>query len=322
MRKSDQIIKTGQKTLDIELQTLVDLRNEIGEEFVKCVNAIFQSKGRVVVTGVGKSALIAQKMVATFNSTGTHAVYMHAADAVHGDLGMIEGKDIILCLSKSGETAEIKILLPILKNFGNLLIGMTALNNSYLAKFADYLLHTPVSKEAEPNQLAPTASSIAQMAMGDALASALLKVRGFSHENFARFHPGGSLGKQLYLKVSDIYPQNERPRVALDTTVKEVIIEMTSKRLGLAVVCNEEDIVKGVITDGDLRRMLEKHSNIDELFARNIMSTGPKTMDKNALAVDAFHLMQKNSITQVIITGNKKYLGVVHIHDLIKEGFV
>jgi arabinose-5-phosphate isomerase len=286
------------------------------------VEEIFACKGRVIITGVGKSALIAQKIVATFNSTGTPALYMHAADAVHGDLGMITGEDCIICLSKSGETAEIKVLIPILKNFGNKLIGMTANKQSYLGQNVDYLLHIPVTREAEPNRLAPTASSLAQMAMGDALASALLKIRGFSHEHFARFHPGGSLGKQLYLRIKDVYPNNEIPSVGMDAPIGDVIIEMTSKRLGVAVVLDDRSKIKGIITDGDLRRMLNKYKNSEDLRAGDIMSVNPKTIGPSALAVEAFRIMQKNSITQIIVTENDQYLGIVHIHDLIREGIV
>lgn len=317
-----QIIKTALKTLKIEIETLKGLENELGEVFVQCVESLLETPGRVVVTGVGKSALVAQKIVATFNSTGTPSIYMHAADAVHGDLGMIGPDDIIICLSKSGETAEIKVLIPILKKFGNKLIGMTSNNKSNLAKQADFVLYLPVSEEAEPNRLAPTASSIAQMAMGDVLASALLKMRGFSNEHFARFHPGGSLGKQLYLKVDDIYPQNQLPEVLLDSPVREVILEMTGKRLGMTVVRDEPGMIKGVITDGDLRRMLEKYIDIDTLKAKDIMSINPKTVLPGSLAVDAFHIMQQNSITQVLVAENGKCLGVVHLHDLIREGIV
>ena len=318
----DQILQTALKTIEVEIETLKGLKAGIDVHFTECVERIFQARGRVVVTGVGKSALIAQKMVSTFNSTGTPSLYMHAADAVHGDLGMIVPSDIVLALSKSGETAEIRVLMPILKNFGNVLIGITANRASYLALHADYVLHTPVTEEAEPNGLAPTASSIAQMAMGDALASALLVKRGFSQAHFARFHPGGSLGKQLYLKVQDLYVNNQRPLVHPETSIREVIVEMTSKRLGVTVVTGEEGNILGIVTDGDLRRMLEKHPDINTLRAKDIMTAGPRTISPEALAVDAFRMMQHNSITQVIVELNGKYLGVVHIHDLIREGIV
>lgn len=322
MSRNDEILKTARETLEIEVKTLLDLNDQLGKSFVVSVKTLLECKGRVVVTGVGKSALIAQKIVATFNSTGTAAIYMHAADAVHGDLGMIQSDDVLLCLSKSGETAEIRVLVPILESFGNTLIGITSNKSSYLSRHADHLLFLPVNKEAEPNQLAPTASSIAQMAIGDALASALLKLRGFSHEHFARFHPGGSLGKQLYLRVDDIYPLNERPKVIKQSSIREVILEMTGKRLGMTVVCDKDDKIIGIITDGDLRRMLERFDDTSRLKAGDIMSVNPKSIKPGSLAVDAFHLMQKNSITQVIVADEGEYLGVVHIHDLIREGFV
>jgi arabinose-5-phosphate isomerase len=322
LAKGDQIVEIGKKTLQIELQTIRDVMENMGDSFRECVESILECKARVLFTGVGKSALIAQKIVATFNSTGSAAVYMHAADAVHGDLGMISKEDVIVCLSKSGETPEIKVLLPILRDFGNKLIGMTSNKESYLAKNADLLLYLPVSVEADPNQLAPTASSIAQMAMGDALASALLYSRGFSHEHFAKFHPGGSIGKQLYLRVDDIYPMNEKPEVNKKSTIRQVIVEMTSKRLGMTVVTDDAKAICGVITDGDLRRMLEKNTDISPLTAGDIMTLAPKTMPPGSMALEAFQMMRNNSITQIIIADDGKYLGIVHIHDLIREGFV
>ena len=322
MINREQIIKTALQTIDIEVNTLLVLKENINEQFVEIVEKILNSNGRLVVTGVGKSALIGQKIVATFNSTGTPAMYMHAADAVHGDLGMITKEDIILCLSKSGETAEIKVLIPILKNFGNTLIGMTAQTDSYLSKHADFVLIMPVGREADPNKLAPTASSMAQMALGDALASALLSIRGFSDRQFAKFHPGGSLGKQLYLRVKNIYPENEKPQVFEDSSIKDVIIEMTSKRLGVAVVCDRNKSIVGVITDGDIRRMLEKYQDISAVKAMDIMCSAPKMIEENELAIDAFRIMRENSITQIIVADDNKYLGVVHIHDLINQGMV
>jgi arabinose-5-phosphate isomerase len=320
--KIDQIIKIGRKTLQIERDTLEELRESVDISFAKCVLTLFECRGRILVTGVGKSALVAKKIVATFNSTGTQSVYMHAADAVHGDLGMIAAEDIVICLSKSGETSEIKVLLPILKNFGNTIIGMTSNRQSYLATHADLLLYLPVTQEADPNHLAPTASTIAQMAMGDTLAMVLLEARGFSQKQFAKFHPGGSLGKQLYFKVDDIYPQNERPFVGPESSIREVILEMTSKRLGMTAVLDERGKVTGIITDGDLRRMLEKYNDTSSLVAKDIMTADPKTIFSGALAVDAFRMMQQNSITQVIVVDNNNYLGVVHLHDLNREGIV
>lgn len=315
---------TALRTLDIEIKALEDLREGINGAFCEVVTAIFRSQGRVVVTGIGKSAIVAQKISATLNSTGTPALFMHAADAIHGDLGMIQPEDVLLCLSKSGDTAEIKVLVPLVKNMGNPVVGMVANPDSWLGKQATYLLHTPVSLEADPNNLAPTASTTAQMAMGDALAISLLALRGFTPGDFAQFHPGGTLGKQLYLRVSDLYLHNERPVVKPQTGIHEVILEMTCRRLGCAVVENEAGLIEGIITDGDLRRMLERDygSNISHLKASDVMSTGPKVIDKNELAVHALEVMRTNSITQLIVVEEDKYAGIVHLHDLIREGLV
>ncbi len=319
----NEIIEIGRRVLEIEKETLNKLLNYINEDFVSCVSYLLTIKGRIVVTGVGKSAIIAQKIVATFNSTGTPAVFMHAADAVHGDLGMITKEDAVLCISKSGETSEIKVLISVLKNFGNKIIALTANNNSYLAQNSDFLLYIPIDIEAEPNNLAPTASSIAQMAIGDALATTLLKIKGFSSKQFAKFHPGGSLGKQLYLRVSDLYPQNEKPAVNIDAGIKEIIMEMTSKRLGATAVLDKNDAVRGIITDGDLRRMLKTNIDLNKITAKDIMSTSPKTIKSDKLAVIALELMRNNSITQLIVVDlNNNYLGFIHIHDLIREGIV
>ncbi|MDX1666619.1 MAG: KpsF/GutQ family sugar-phosphate isomerase [Saprospiraceae bacterium] len=317
------ITETALRTLEIEKNTLEALKNSIDSQFADCVKAIHASSGRLVVTGIGKSALIAQKIVATLNSTGTPAIFMHAADAIHGDLGLIQPEDMALCISKSGETGEIKVLVPLLRHLGNLLIGMVSNTDSYLGRQADYLLLTPVPKEADPNNLAPTASTTAQMAMGDALATALLALRGFTPEDFAQFHPGGALGKQLYLRVSDLYPQNEKPAVRPDDSIQHTILEMTSKRLGATVVLDEEDRINGIITDGDLRRMLEKGKDITRLKAADIMSRHPKTITPDEMAIRALNLMRENSITQVIVSDEaSRYLGIVHLHDLIREGLV
>ncbi|HEB62435.1 MAG TPA: KpsF/GutQ family sugar-phosphate isomerase, partial [Bacteroidetes bacterium] len=281
----DEIIEIGQKVLEIEKETLNKLMNYINEDFVSCVEYLLAIKGRIVVTGVGKSAIIAQKIVATFNSTGTPAVFMHAADAVHGDLGMITKEDAVLCISKSGETSEIKVLISVLKNFGNKIIAMTSNNDSYLALNSDFLLYIPIDIEAEPNNLAPTASSIAQMAIGDALATTLLKIKGFSSEQFAKFHPGGSLGKQLYLRVSDLYQQNEKPAVEIDAGIKTIIMEMTSKRLGATAVLDDNGLIRGIITDGDLRRMLKTNIDLNKITAKDIMSASPRTIKSDKLAV-------------------------------------
>ncbi len=322
MISEEQILKTASRTIDIEMQALEALKKGLNGDFIACAKAIFASKGRVVVTGIGKSAIIAQKIVATLNSTGTPAIFMHAADAIHGDLGMIQPADIVLCLSKSGETPEIKLLAPLLKNMGNPLVGMIANTHSFLGKHADYILHTPIEQEADPNNLAPTASTTAQAAMGDALATALLQMRGFTPEHFAKFHPGGALGKQLYLRVCDIYIHNERPAIRPDTGIRDTIMEMTSKRLGAAVVEDENQIVLGIVTDGDLRRMLQREASVAHLKASDIMSPNPRSIHKEALAVEALDLMRGNSITQLIVAENGRYIGIIHLHDLVREGLL
>lgn len=323
MKSEGLIIKTALETLEIESAALVALRSSIDGSFSDCVSAIYRSPGRLVVTGIGKSALVGQKIVATLNSTGTPALFMHAADAIHGDLGMIQTTDMVLCLSKSGETPEIRVLAPLLKNFGAALIGMTGNRDSYLARHARYLLYTPVSQEADPNNLAPTASTTVQMAMGDALATALLALRGFTPSDFAQFHPGGALGKQLYLKVDDLYPHNEKPQVAPEESLRGAILEITSKRLGATAVVNQQDRLRGIITDGDLRRMLQKPVDINTLKAKDIMTPAPKTIRSGAMAAGALQMMRQNSITQLLVVDeNDRYLGVVHLHDLIREGLL
>lgn len=302
---------------------MLALRQSIDEGFARCTQAIFECKGRLVVTGIGKSALVGQKIVATLNSTGTPALFMHAADAIHGDLGMIQPHDIVLCLSKSGETPEIRVLLPLLKNLGHPVIGMVSARTSYLGRNADYLLWTPIEQEADPNNLAPTASTTAQMALGDALATALLALRGFTPQDFAQFHPGGALGKQLYLRVSDLYPQNERPVVLLKDSLQRTILEITSKRLGATAVLDEDGQLRGIITDGDLRRMLERGNGFDGLLAEEIMTPAPKTIQADAMAVKALQLMRSSSITQLIVVKESgEYAGFVHLHDLIREGLI
>lgn len=322
MNTESLIIKTARRTLEIEKDTLDGLLNCIDRHFVAAVQVIFEAPGRLVVTGIGKSALIGQKVAATLNSTGTPALFMHAADAIHGDLGMVQKGDAVLCLSKSGETPEIKVLLPLVKSMGAPLIGMVANPGSYLGRHADYLLHTPCPQEADPNNLAPTASTTAQVAMGDALATALLALRGFTPTDFAQFHPGGSLGKQLYLRVADIYPHNEKPKVYLNDSIQQSILEMTTKRLGATAVLDQENRLCGVITDGDLRRMLEKRREIDGLQAKDIMTPSPKTISKEALAVKALERMRRHSITQLLVAEEQRYLGIVHLHDLIREGLI
>ncbi|MEL6660843.1 MAG: KpsF/GutQ family sugar-phosphate isomerase [Bacteroidota bacterium] len=319
-----QIIQTtAARTLAIETRTLEGLQASVNEAFISCVEAIYESEGRLVVTGVGKSAIIAQKIVATLNSTGTPALFMHAADAIHGDLGMVRTSDLVLCLSKSGETSEIKVLAPLVKNLGNQLIGMTSKADSFLARQSDFLLHTPIDQEADPNNLAPTASTTAQMALGDALATALLALRGFSSQDFAQYHPGGALGKQLYLRVHDLYPQNEKPKVYGETSLHDSILEITAKCLGATAVVNTQQELKGIITDGDLRRMLEKGMDISQLRAKDVMHPEPRTILDSELAVKALEQMRNYSISQLIVVDKDgTYLGFVHLHDLIREGLI
>ncbi|HEY6172238.1 MAG TPA: KpsF/GutQ family sugar-phosphate isomerase [Candidatus Kapabacteria bacterium] len=305
-----------------EARAIENLTHFIDDSFENCVNEIYSAKGRVVVTGVGKSAIIANKIVATFNSTGTPALFMHAADAIHGDLGMIQSDDIVICLSKSGSTAEIKVLVPLLKRRGVKLVALVSNTNSYLAQQADFVLNATIASEACPHNLAPTTSTTAHMAMGDALAVCLLELRNFSSQDFAEYHPGGSLGKQLYLKVNDIYKQNETPMVHASSTVRDVIVEMSSKRLGCAAVVGDKNALLGIITDGDLRRMLQQSVDITSVTAGDIMTIAPKTIQDGEYAVKALHLMQKNDITQLIVVDGDKVVGFIHIHDLLREGII
>jgi arabinose-5-phosphate isomerase len=317
-KKIKQIAK---QTLEIEANSIKGLIDFINDDFEKTIELILASKGRLVITGIGKSANICQKIVATLNSTGTPALFMHAADAIHGDLGNVLKDDIVICLSKSGNTPEIKALVPLVKDFGNPLIAITGNSDSFLGQQATYVLNTFVEKEACPNNLAPTSSTTAQLAMGDALAVCLLECRGFDSTDFAKFHPGGALGKQLFLKVSDIYINNEKPEVSPNSSVKDVIVEISSKRLGITAVTEKQNLV-GIITDGDLRRMLEKSSDISQLSASAIMSTSPKTIGENEMATTALKQMQESNITQLIVASGDTYMGVIHLHDLLKEGIV
>jgi len=310
------------ETIKSEAAAIDKLAEYIDDNFVKTVNEIFNGKGRVIVTGIGKSAIIASKIVATLNSTGTPAIFMHAADAIHGDLGIIQPDDIIICLSKSGNTPEIKVLVPLIKNLGNRVVAIVSNTDSYLAQKADYVLRATVEREACPNNLAPTSSTTAQLVIGDALAVCLLKLRGFTPADFARFHPGGSLGKKLYMRVSDILSQNNVPRVHPNDPIPSVIIEISSKRLGATAVIDDNEKLLGIITDGDLRRMLQNNSTIEGLAAKDIMSRNPKTIDPHELAINAFHLMEQYKITQLLVVENDKYLGVIHIHDILREGIV
>jgi arabinose-5-phosphate isomerase len=321
LHESEEIKKLALHTIDEEVQAIASLKNAIDEGFIHCVEKIFHSKGRVIVTGIGKSAHVGAKIVATLNSTGTPSIFMHAADAIHGDLGTIQKEDITLCISKSGETPEIKVLVPLLKLHGSLLIAMVGNRNSYLARQADYILDTTVAREACSNNLAPTSSTTMQMVMGDALAVCLLEMRGFTKSDFAKLHPGGALGKQLYLKVSDLYTSNQAPQVQITDNLPAVILEISSKRLGATAVLNGDELV-GIITDGDLRRMLEKNPNFKDSVAGDIMSKNPKTIDPDTLVVNALDIMQQNNITQLLVKQNNRYMGVVHLHDILREGII
>lgn len=305
-----------------EARAIENLTNFIGNDFEASVRVILESKGRVVITGVGKSAIIANKIVATLNSTGTPALFMHAADAIHGDLGMIQHDDLVICISKSGNTPEIKVLVPLLKRRGSKLIALVSNTDSYLAQQADYILNATIGEEACPHNLAPTTSTTAHMAMGDALAVSLLEMRNFSSGDFAQFHPGGALGKQLYLKVSDVIALQAKPMVLETASIKDVIIEISSKRLGATAVVDHEENLLGIITDGDLRRMLQKENEITSLKAKDIMTRSPKIISADEYAVKALQLMQESNITQLVVTNEKKIAGFVHLHDLLKEGIV
>lgn len=321
MKSTQEILEIAKKTIDIESKAIHQLSNQLNDDFPKLVLEILNLKGRVIVTGVGKSAIIAQKLVATFNSTGTPSIFMHAADAIHGDLGIIQKHDLILCLSKSGNTAELKVLVPLLRQGDNKLACIVGESKSYLANQADFVLDSTIEVEVCPNNLAPTTSTTAQMVMGDALAVCLIECRSFTKEDFAKYHPGGALGKKLYLKVSDLSEQNEKPEIKLDATIKDVILEITKKRLGVVAIVDDKDL-KGVITDGDLRRMMEKYPSFENLKAIDIMSTQPKTIDADEMAVNALELMKIHNITQLIVKRGDFYAGVVHLHDLLKEGII
>ena len=321
MKLKEKILTAAKETISIEAKAIANLENFIDSEFAEAVEHIYKAKGRVIVTGIGKSAVIATKIVATLNSTGTPAIFMHAADAIHGDLGTIQKDDVVICISKSGNSPEIKVLVPYIKDFKNLLVGITADRDSFLGKESDYVLNSYVEKEACPNNLAPTTSTTAQMVIGDALAICLLKLKGFSRKDFAKYHPGGSLGKKLYLRVSDITAQNMKPQVAPETSVTDAIIEISEKMLGVAAVIENDKII-GIITDGDIRRMLKNNTDFKDLTARDIMSPAPKTIDQDALAVDALEMLEENKISQLLALENQTYSGVVHIHNLIREGIL
>lgn len=321
MKDKNSIINIAKQTIEMESKAILDLADLITDDFAEAAQLIYNSKGRVIITGIGKSAIIANKIVATLNSTGTPAIFMHAADAIHGDLGLILKDDVVICISKSGNTPEIKVLIPLIKSAKNKMIAITGNKDSFLGQHADFVLNAYVEKEACPNNLAPTTSTTAQLVIGDALAICLLEIRGFSSNDFAKYHPGGALGKKLYLRVQDISSVNEKPKVLPNTNIKDVIVEITEKMLGVTAVVENEKII-GIITDGDLRRMLSKVNDFSGLAAKDIMSVNPKRIQSEAMAVDALEVMEINGISQILVEENGKYAGIVHLHDLIKEGII
>ena len=321
MNNKKSILNIAKKTIETESKAILNLSSLLDDDFAKAVQLIYSSKGRVIITGIGKSAIIATKIVATLNSTGTPAIFMHAGDAIHGDLGLILDDDIVICISKSGNTPEIKVLVPLIKNADNKMIAITGNKDSFLGQQADFVLNTYVEKEACPNNLAPTTSTTAQLVMGDALAVCLLEIRGFSSKDFAKYHPGGALGKRLYLRVNDLSSVNQKPMVSPNTDIAKLIVEITEKLLGVTAVIENDKII-GIVTDGDLRRMLSKGTEFTGFTAKDIMSTNPKRIDANAMAVDAMDMMEENGISQLLVEENGKYVGVVHLHDLIREGII
>jgi len=321
LKVEEKILSVAKETISIEAKAIANLGDLLTSDFADAVQYIYNSKGRVIITGIGKSALIATKIVATLNSTGTPAIFMHAADAIHGDLGTILPDDTVICISKSGNTPEIKVLVPLIKNFHNKLIGITGNPDSFLGLQSDFVLNAYVEKEACPNNLAPTTSTTAQLVLGDALAVCLLNLRGFSSKDFAKYHPGGALGKKLYLRVSDITSQNLKPMVLAATNVKDVIVEISEKMLGVTAVTDNNKVI-GIITDGDIRRMLRNNDSFLHLTASDIMSSKPKTINNDAMAIDALDVLEENKISQLIAEENGNYAGVVHIHNLIREGII
>lgn len=322
MFSQDELIRQAIESIRLQADAIQALVTRTGSSFADAVRCIHESRGRLVVSGIGKSAIIAQKIVATLNSTGTAALYMHAADAIHGDLGMVQQDDVVMIISKSGDSAEIKFLVPIIKNFGNPVIALCGNAQGYLAQSADIWVDCSVEKEACPNNLAPTTSTTAQMVMGDALAICLLSLKGFTGKDFARFHPGGALGKKLYLRVKDLIRMNEIPTVSPDSTIREVIVEISGKRLGATAVVGDRGLLTGIITDGDIRRMLQQYNDVDPLRAADILSAQPKTISEDELAVQALELMRQNDITQLPVMREGKYAGMLHLHDLIREGII
>jgi arabinose-5-phosphate isomerase len=322
LEKQASILDAAVRTINMEAASIKGLIPLLNEDFEKAIDCLSSCKGRIVISGIGKSAIVAQKIVATFNSTGSPSIFLHAADAIHGDLGMIQQEDVVIVISKSGESPEIKVLLPLIRNFGNCLIAITGNLQSYLARKSDFVLNTTVEQEACPNNLAPTTSTTAQMVMGDALAVCLMMQKGFDMADFAKLHPGGTLGKKLYLRVADLYTDNQRPEVKADQPVKEVIMEITRNRLGVTAVTGTDGQLIGIITDGDIRRMLEKADSIQHIKARDILTINPKTIAPTEMAVNALDIMRKNEITQLVVTEGDTYCGIIHLHDLVKEGLI
>jgi arabinose-5-phosphate isomerase len=322
LEKQATIKDAALRTIEMETAAIAQLSSFLDKSFEKAIDRLADCKGRIVVSGIGKSAIVAQKIVATLNSTGSPAIFLHAADAIHGDLGMVQQEDIVIIISKSGESAEIKVLVPLIKNFGNCLMAITGNLESYLAGKSDFVFNTTVEQEACPNNLAPTTSTTAQLVMGDVIAVCLMEKKGFNAEGFAKFHPGGALGKKLYLRVGDLYVENEKPEVKTEAPIKEVIMEMTRKRLGMTAVTDTDGKLVGIITDGDLRRMLEKSDNIQSITAKDIMTKNPKTIAPTEMAVNALDIMRRNSITQLVVVENEIYVGIIHLHDLVKEGLI
>ncbi len=315
------IKESAARTINMEADAIKQLGNLLDEQFEKAILALSNSKGRIIISGIGKSAVIAQKIVATLNSTGSPAIFLHAADAIHGDIGMMQQEDIVIVISKSGESPEIKVLVPLINNFKNMLVAIVGNTSSYLAKKADFIINATVDQEACPNNLAPTTSTTAQLVIGDAIAICLMEQKGFEVSDFAKLHPGGALGKKLYMRVHDLYVDNEKPQVKPTQSLKEVIVEMTKKRLGVTAVTDDEGYLLGIITDGDLRRMLEKNG-LDFIQAKDIMTKNPKTIGPSEMAVNALDLMRQNEIVHLAVIENKKYLGIIHLHDLVKEGLL
>jgi len=321
LNTKNTILEHAKNTILEESSSIANLVNYLDDDFANSVTEILNSKGRLVITGIGKSALIAQKIVATLNSTGTPSLFLHAAEAVHGDLGMVQPEDCIICISKSGNSPEIKMLVPLLKRFGNTLIGMTADKNSFLGKESHYVLHAFVEQEACPNNLAPTNSTTAQLVLGDALAVCLMHLKNFKSEDFAIYHPGGALGKKLLLRVRDMLDTTHKPMVAVDASIKQVIMEISEKRLGVTAVLDQNEVV-GIITDGDIRRMLNERDSFADLQAKDIMTKNPKNSDASILVADALHILENNNITQLVVFDGANYIGILHLHDILKEGIV